>query len=387
MRAPPAGPLADRTVLVANPAADLYGSDRMMLEAIKGLLAQGARVVATCSQTGPLVDRLEELGVDVRITEVPIIRKSVLSPRGMLRLAGTVASALPRMRRLIGDVGADIVIANTLTLPFWSLAARSCRRPVIVYVHEAESSLSRAARTLLTAPLALAHGVVFNSETSRAVCTSRTLERRGRVRVVLNGVAGPPAMRPPRDRIEGPARLLFIGRLSPRKGPDLLIDAASLLRSMGVEATADLVGDVFPGYEWYEDQLRARVRELGLEEKVRFRGFRSPVWDEIGDADLMIVPSRGDESFGNVVIESLLSARPVIVADHTGLREAASGFAGAVRVVPGDAEAIAEAARDMLRDWDGSREAAVADAVTARTRLGTERFHGEFVRAVVELDR
>ncbi|GAA4529021.1 glycosyltransferase family 4 protein [Brachybacterium paraconglomeratum] len=379
--------LTGRTVLVANPSADLYGSDRMMLEAVRGLLKQNSRVIATCSRTGPLVDRLQELGVTVHITEVPVIRKSMLSPRGMLNLARIVMSTFPRMRRLIGAARADIVIANTLTLPFWTLAARSCRRPIIVYVHEAESSLSRAARTLLTAPLGLADGVVFNSETSRIACKAQALERRGKVRVVLNGVQGPATSRPPRDHIEGPARLLFVGRLSPRKGPDLIIDAAALLRSMGIAVTVDLVGDVFPGYEWYEDQLRARVRELHLEGVVRFRGFQSPVWEAIDGADMMIVPSRGDESFGNVVIESLLSARPVIVADHTGLREAASGFESAVRVAPDDPKAVADAVRRVLEDWGHFRAVAMVEAVVAQARLGTDRFHEGFGRAVEELDR
>lgn len=376
-----------RTVLVANPSADLYGSDRMMLEAVCGLLDQGSRVVATCTRTGPFVRRLEALGVDVHVTEVPVIRKSMLSPRGMLRLVRTAVTALPRMRRLIAAADADVVIANTLTLPLWTLAARSCRRPVIVYVHEAESSLSRAARTLLTAPLGWADGVVFNSETSRSVCRARALERRGKVRVVLNGVEGPEVVRPPRDRLEGPVRLVFIGRLSPRKGPDLLLDAAALLRSAGVEVAVDLVGDVFPGYEWYEEQLRSQVRELGLDGAVRFLGFRSPVWDVLGDADLMVVPSRGDESFGNVVIESLLSARPVIVADHSGLREAASGFGSAVRVAPDDSSALARAVRSVVQDWTHFRETAVADADLARAKLGPGPFHERFGRAVAELER
>ncbi|MDN5655453.1 MAG: glycosyltransferase family 4 protein, partial [Kocuria sp.] len=139
--------------------------------------------------------------------------------------------------------------------------------------------------------------------------------------------------------------------------------------------------------EWYEDQLRARVRELGLDDAVRFQGFRSPIWDAIGDADMMVVPSRGDESFGNVVIESLLAARPVIVADHTGLREAASGFESVVRVAPDNQEAIVEGVRQVMQDWVRLREASVLDASTAQLRLGTTRFYEDFSRAVSELHR
>lgn len=372
-------------MLVANPSADLYGSDRMMFEAVHALLREGREVTVTCSRDGDLVDGLRRRGVDVRILDVPIIRKSMLSPRGAVSLARTAASALPRMRRLIEDVDADVILANTLTLPFWTLAARSCRRPIIVYVHEAESSLSLPARTLLTAPLRLADGVIFNSETSRTVCGALNLERRGRVRVVLNGVAGPPTVQPARERIVGPVRLLYVGRLSPRKGPDLAIEAVALLRDSGTDVELDLVGDVFAGYEWYEAQLHRRVRELGLDDAVRFRGFHSSVWERILEADLMLVPSRGDESFGNVVIEALLSSRPVIVADHSGLREAASGFESVVRVAPESPAAFAAGVRTAVQDWTHLRARAASDAVIAERRMGRTRFHDDFAQALGSL--
>lgn len=384
--APPVD-LTGRTVLVANPSADLYGSDRMMLEAVRGLSERASRVVVTCSSGGPLLEQLGQLGVDARITPAPVIRKSMLSPRGLLELLRTIITTFPKMRRLIRTVGADVVIANTLTLPFWTLAARSCRRPAIVYVHEAESSLSTPARLLLTSPLSWASGVVFNSETSRAVCSARSLERRGRVRVVLNGVAGPPTSTPPRGQINGPIRIVYVGRLSPRKGPDILIDAAGILRDRGVDAEIDIVGDVFPGYEWYAESLQKRIGELGLGDSVRLRGFKEQVWSSIDGADVMVVPSRGDESFGNVVIEALLCARPVIVADHSGLREAATGFSSVARVPTDRPDAVAQAVQKILQRWDASRDAAQRDAVSASERLSPTQFHSRFVRAVATLAR
>lgn len=357
----------------------------MMLEAVRGMRKIASRVIVTCSSDGAMLEQLHELGVEARVEPVPVIRKSMLSPRGVLGLIGTVVTTFPRMRRLIRDVDADVVIANTLTLPFWSLAARSCRRPVIVYVHEAESSLSVPARILLTTPLRLASGVVFNSETSRRVCSAGSLERRGSVRVIHNGVAGPPSVTPPRSQIDSPLRIVYVGRLSPRKGVDILVDAAALLRDQGTEVEVDLVGDVFPGYEWYAESLREQIKEQALGHMVHLRGFQESVWESISCADVMVVPSRGDESFGNVVIESILCARPVIVADHSGLREAASGFESAARVPTESPEEVARAIEDLVRNWEVRRTEVLEDAEAARLRFNPSRFHGEFVRAVGEL--
>lgn len=372
------------TVLIANPSADLYGSDRMALEAARGLVSLGWRTVVTCSVDGPLVPQLRAVGADVVILPVPVLRKSVLSARGMLSLLGEVVTALPRMRKLMQDVQPDVMLANTVTLPFWTFAARSRRDAVIVYVHEAEAALSGAARALLTAPLRLANGVIFNSETSRRVSGWSGLERRGRGRVIHNGVNGPSEVRPAREELADVFRIVYVGRLSPRKGVDLVLRAAARLRDSGIEPRVRLVGSVYPGYEWYEAQLRELVEELALTEAVRFAGFHEVVWDDFAAADVAVVPSRLDESFGNVVIEALLSERPVVVADHSGLAEAAGGFAAAVRVAPDDEEALASGLRHVHAQWEQYRLAARHDAVRARRVHSVGNFHAQLSEALEE---
>ncbi|WP_449281015.1 glycosyltransferase [Leucobacter sp.] len=382
---PTAAGAAAPTVLIANPSADLYGSDRMALETARGLIAHGYRVVVTCSIDGPLVPAMRELGADVRVLAAPVVRKSMLRPRGLLELIAQIATSLPRMRRLIREVRPQFVLANTVTIPFWTVAARLRRTPALVYVHEAEASLRPAARRLLTAPLRLADGVIYNSETSRRVSPVPALEKRRRTRVVINGVPGPEGLVGPRSELAPPLRAVFVGRLSPRKGPDLLIDAAGLLRDEGIDVAVELVGDVFPGYEWYESELRRRATELELEHRIAFGGFQPSVWAALARADVAVVPSRSDESFGNVVVEAALSGRPVVVADHSGLREASTGLAAAIRVPMDDAAAVAAGLRRVRDEWPALRDAALQDAEFARARYDPEGFQRRLVDAVRQL--
>ncbi|TDN90826.1 glycosyltransferase [Microbacterium sp. BK668] len=375
-------PARQGTILIANPSGDLYGSDRMMLEAARGLVRDGWRTVVTCASDGPLVARLREAGAEVVVLSAPVVRKSMLSPRGMAALLRDIVTRLPRMRRLVREVDPDVVLVNTVTVPFWTLAARTCGTPAVVYVHEAEAGLSGPARALLTAPLRLATGVVFNSETSRRVAGWESADRQLRADVVPNGVVGPAQARPARLEITGPLRVVYVGRLSPRKGTDLVLRAAARLRDAGVETDVEIVGSVFPGYEWYETELRELVDQLDLAAQVRFTGFRETVWRELADADVAVVPSRLDESFGNVVIEALLSERPVVVADHTGLAEAASGFSAAVLVPSDDEEALARGLLQVRDGWTHYRAGARRDAARARREYGTDRFHARLLRAL-----
>ena len=363
------------TLLIANPSADLYGSDRMMLESVRGLVGLGWRVVVTCSDDGPLVPRLTEAGAEVVIMSVPVVRKSMLTPRGLVGLARHALAALPRMSRLIADLKPAAVLVNTVTIPLWLVVTRWQRVPGAVHVHEAESSVSRVARLGLTAPLVLADRVIYNSQTSRGVSRVGFLERRHRVTVIYNGVQGPGRVTPPRAELTGPLRLVYVGRLSPRKGVDTAVRVVAGLRDRGVDATLAVVGSVFPGYEWFETEVRALVEELGVADAVSFHGFQDDVWPFLAAADVALVPSRLEESFGNTVIEALSAARPVLVSDHSGLREAAEGFEAAALLPADDPAAVVEQLLLVRADWMRWRDGAIRDARHAQRSYGPSRFH------------
>lgn len=369
-------------VLVANPSAELYGSDRMTLESIRGLHERGWQVLLTSSAFGPLLDVVEEEGVQTQVLPVPVVRRSMISPRGLLELMAGVATNLPRMIGLVRRQRPDAILVNTLTLPLWLLVGLVTRVPTIVHVHEAEASLPRVVRLALAAPLLAAQRVVFNSEVSRQVSSLRTLERAGRVRVVHNGVAGPDHPTPARSQLVEPVQVLYVGRLSARKGVDLLLRAVQLVRQRGMQVEVDVVGGVFPGYEWYEAQLRELAICLGISSAVRFHGFQQVVWPYLDATDIAVVPSRSDESFGNAVVESLLAARPVIASDHTGLREAAAGYGSAVLVPPDDADALAEALAHIIHQWPKFRAAAAEDVERANRRVDPAVFRSELAEVV-----
>lgn len=364
-----------RTVLVANPSADLYGSDRMMVEAVRGLTERGWRTVVTVSHPGPLVSVLEESGAEVRVCAAPVVRKANLSPRGLVQLARDVRHGVPAMRELLRSVDPDVVYVSTVTVPFWLLVARTEKVPVVVHVHEAESSIPSLVRWGLAAPNTLADAVIYNSRVSRTVGESAPLPRR-RSTVIHNGVRGPATARPPRVEVREP-ELLFLGRLSPRKGPDVAVRALARLRDRGVRARLTLVGSVFPGYEWYERELGELVHRSGLDQQVTFTGFRSDVWPALAAADIVVVPSRAEESFGNTVIEGALAARPLVVSDHTGLREASEHLSAVVPVAPDDPVAVADAVHAIIRDWSSYRDRAVADAGDTARRYAPERYRSE----------
>ncbi|GAA1389850.1 glycosyltransferase [Luteococcus peritonei] len=381
----PAGERPPSAVLLAHPSPDLYGSDRVMLESVSAFTEAGTRVVVALPADGPLVPELERRGARVELVEMPVLRKSALSPTGLMALAATAARSLPPQLRLVRASGAEAVLVNTVTIPMWSLVARLARRPVAVHVHEAEAQASRAVNAVLYGSLLLATRVVANSRhTADVVAASYPLLAR-RTTVVHNGVVGPAGVQLA-ELGAGRARLLFVGRLSPRKGPDVAVRALADLVRGGVDAELALLGAVFPGYEWFETELRELVDSLGLGDRVHFLGFADEVWPALAECHVALVPSVLEESFGNTAVEALLAARPLVVSDHSGLAEATEGFQAVRRVPAGDPTALAGAVRELLADHPAAALAALADREGA-ARFSPQRYREGLRRAVGSLLR
>ena len=369
-------------MLVAHPSADLYGSDRVLLESVTGLVRHGWRVVVTVPAHGPLVTELTARGAEVELCPAPVLRKSALRPRAFARFVLEVVRSIPPGCRLIARCRADLVFVNTITIPTWLVLGRLMRRRVACHVHEAEGSAAPLLRRLISLPLVLAQQIIVNSAFSLDVLATAVPRLRRRATVVYNGVPGPPAPDHARENPEPPVRLLFVGRLSPRKGPQVALAAADLLHRGGLSVRLDLLGAVFPGYEWFEAELRASVAAAGLDDAVRFLGFDASVWPHLRDADIVVVPSVVDEPFGNTAVEAVLAARPVVVSSTSGLREASAGYASARLVEPDRPDLLAEAVLTILDDWDHYRAAAWSDAEVARERHSTSRYQEEVVRVL-----
>jgi glycosyltransferase involved in cell wall biosynthesis len=180
-----------------------------------------------------------------------------------------------------------------------------------------------------------------------------------RVHVIREGIATPPPTEGRPDAWPGDGlRLLHLGRLEPRKRPDLAIDTLAALRRDGVEASLVLAGEGPP------DELAARAAA----QPVRFAGRVSEAdkWRLYDSADVLLFGSTL-EGFGLVIAEAQSRGVPVVAAAGTATAEAfdpgrsgvlaapePEAFAAAVRDVAAQRPQMSAAAREFARrfDWD-----------------------------------
>lgn len=141
-------------------------------------------------------------------------------------------------------------------------------------------------------------------------------------------------------------RLLYVGRIEPRKGVDTAIKA---LRRLPDEARLDIAGDGDPGHL---EELRALARRRGAADRVRFLGQRTAqeLASDYAEADAAVFPSRWDEPWGLVPIEAMARGRPVVTTVRGGgaeyLRDGENCLAFDGDDAPGLAAAVERLARD-----------------------------------------
>lgn len=382
--------LTQRTILFANPGAELYGSDRVLLESVSGLVESGWTVAVTLPASGPLVRELQDRGAKVSLRPTPVIRKKILRPRGAVAFLSAAVRGFFAGMCLLSRLKPDVVYVNTMTIPLWIALARLRGIPVISHVHEGESSAPRFMRSALAVPLLFATEIIANSKFSVGVLATSFSCLARRALVIHNGVQGPPSVTPSRKQLDLPLRVIYIGRLSPRKGVDVAIQSIADLAARGVDSRLDIVGDVFVGYEWYEAQLREQVETTALGDQVVFHGFQRSIWPILAAGDVVVVPSRNDEPFGDTAVEAVLSGRRVIASATSGLLEATEGYVSAQTVAPGDASALADALQQTIETWEGTSSQIEADTERAVARHGAEvyrRHIADLVDSIVPIAR
>ncbi len=356
----------------------------MVIESVRALVEAGCQVTVALPDEGPLAHQVRLAGADVRCVEMAVLRKRSMSPHGVLALAGKSLRELPAMINCIRRTRADLVYVNTLTIPTWLVAARLTRTPSVCHVHEAETDLPRLVAIGLHAPLLLAHQLWVNSAAARNSICEALPRLSSRLRLLYNGIDGPTEPpTPPRVALVPPLRLVLVGRLSPRKGIDVAVSAIADLKRRGIHAHLDLVGEVFPGYEWYADELRLQVQRSDLTHDVAFRGFQPDVWQWLADADVVLVPSRL-EPFGNVAVEAALAQRPVIASRVQGLREIVTHRRTGLLIAPDDPAAIADAVSELADNWPWARTLAAEARADAQTRFGPRRYGEDLMSLLMD---
>ncbi len=346
-------PLKQKTmtnVLFVDHTANLGGGELCLLDLAR-LHRSNCRVILLAD--GPLHKRLVEHGITTKILKsspaLHQVRKKVKVSSILKALTGIFADA----RTLAAEAkDCDLIWANThKAFVVSALSTIFLPKPVVYHLHDLLdpshfSFWNRKGVVLLANYFACS--VVANSQaTARSFIASggkKTL-----LQTLYNGFEFQESRKPDRllenfqeDFGEGQHFIVgLFSRLTSWKGQHILLQA---LASLPPRFCALVVGDaLFAEDEEYVRRLHQQVKSLGLQERVRFLGFRENAWELMASCDVLVHCSVLAEPFGRVVVEGMATGKPVVAVDAGGVPEIIEDSRTGLLIPPGDAEALAEA--------------------------------------------
>ncbi|GAC1622674.1 MAG: glycosyltransferase [Candidatus Acidiferrum sp.] len=161
--------------------------------------------------------------------------------------------------------------------------------------------------------------------------------------------------------------VLYLGRLSLKKSPDLLLRAFARLSARLSEFSMTLVFSG-PDEDGMKERLEQMATQLGIRSLVQFSGplYGVNKWSAYRDADVFVLPSQ-NENFGNTVAESIAAGTPAIVTDKCGVARFVGEVAGLV--VKYDEKELAGALERVL--WEPGLQARLqAGCASVTSQLG-----------------
>ncbi len=218
-----------------------------------------------------------------------------------------------------------------------------------------------------------------------AVCTRYGAEEIGRrlgilpasIHVLPHGVPLPPIETLPRPGAEPtkPPLIVSVGRLQPKKGFAILIEACRLLRERGLSFRCVIVGD---GPE--RSAIEAGIARHGLGPFVQLAGRRTQaeVSDLLRQARVfvlacVIAPDGDRDSLPNAILEAMAAGVPVVATSTAGIPEAVEDGRTGLLAPPGDAAALSDRIEELLKNAALCRTIGISGRACAAERFDIER--------------
>ena len=363
------------SIVFLSPTGQTGGAEAALHDLLAGLRethpSWSLRLIV--ASDGPLVERVEALGVPVDVLPFPasvarlgdwgVGRGWWARVRFLMRCAATALPAvgyLQRLRRLLRSNQPDVIHTNGLKMHLLGAWARPRGSAVLWHLHDYAGRRPFTAR-LLRRYADRCAAVVANSQSVaddvRQVCGGAVP-----VHPVWNAIDldrfAPDGPRIDLDAVSGlPAagdvlRVGLVATFARWKGHETFLRALAMLPA-SLRVRGYIVGG--PVYETSGSQtsvseLRELVRALGLEDRVGFTGFVPDASRAMRALDIVVHASTDPEPFGLVIAEAMACQKPVVVSRAGGASELIEPGVNALAFTPGEAGELAQRIEELARD-------------------------------------
>lgn len=388
-------------ILYLDHTAKLGGGEIAILNLVKALDQKRFKPVFILASDGPLATQLRDADIETHVyplsSNVIETRKDSINANVMIQL-NKIFECLSYARRIAQfakEQNIDIIHTNSLKSDIYGgIAGRFAGIPVIWHIRDnidtnylpafAVTVMRFLARVVPNIVVANSESTlktvgVINRKSTAVVYSGINHQDRINGEVVHDGVSSTTKSRYLElfnrlhqnghfNQSKAPI-IALVGRIAHWKGQHVFIKAAEDVLSKYPNAVFQIIGAPLFGEYDYEKSLHEQVEKAGLTGKVQFLGFRNNIPELLKDIDLLVHASIIGEPFGQVVIEGMAAAKPVIATNGGALPEVVVDGVTGILVPMGDASAMADAIIEVLSHPDRAYTMGLAGLHRVRERF------------------
>ena len=311
-----------KNILLLHSSNDLYGASKIFLQLIDLFISKNFNVHVVLPEEGKLDDHLNKKDITVSYHELGVLRKKYLSPLGLINRLVSNIKAIKFLSTYIKDHSIDLVYTNTSTILCGGIAAKKNDIPSLFHVHEIPTGNKL---------YEFFSGKIINRISSKVLTVSNSVKSHwlknideNKIERIYNGIIFKKTDSLIKlERNQDDFVITSVARLIPYKGHGYFIDIANELIKKSPKFKFLIVGDTLPSYVSYEKSIKQKVNDLGLENQIKFLGFRNEVSSILKQSDLFIHPAIAPDPLPTVLFESL----------HNDLPSVATNLGGAIEIL------------------------------------------------------
>lgn len=383
-----------KNVLVINQSAELYGSDKAILELIKDF-PNGYNPIVVLHEEGPLKSYLENIGVTVIKSDVIKVKRGILKPIFILKLPFVVVKSIFKLNRQLKGKKISLIHSNSISVFVGCFYAFVFRIPHLWHVHEIIEKPKTIASLYPRVVNFFSDRIIFNSKATESHYLNHRHSMSKKSEIIYNGVSRT-LEKTTEDEIKRIREQVFkantndtiivlIGRISQIKGQNVLAKAFKSILNEFPNTKLVFIGSYVKSKKEYYDDLISLIDSLNLDEYITFVDFQENIWPYYDASDIVLMPSTEPESFGLVAAEALLSKKPVIASKIGALPEIILDYKTGLLFKSNDFEDLSKKISVLLNNPKLSQDLANEGFYHVNTHFSKDKFVQSFAKVYDEI--
>ena len=307
-----------KKILIAHSSNDLYGASKVIISIIDIFINNGFEVHLLLPNNGPLNKNKIIKKTKLSIINLGVFRKRYFTIFGLINRFYYIIKSSLFIRKYLKKNQIDLVYINTSTLISPSIAAKFAGIQSIFHIHEIPTGNPIYSRFIT---------VFLNIFPREIICVSKSVKdfwitkglKKDKVKIIYNGFN----IKKSNSKILSNDKIVFtsISRIIPYKGHQLLIELFDVLFKKNKNIYLQIIGDTLPEYQKYLNELKIDIKKRGLDNKIKFLGFREDVISILDKSNFFIHTPLSPDPFPTVIFEAIKCKTPVITNSLGGAYE------------------------------------------------------------------